>query len=388
MGSTSSIGRRCRIRPLAVLLCLPLAAGGALAQNYPDPNERLDWTIAFGPGGGNDIMARTLIEILDKHGLYPGDIVAENREGGSGAVGWGYLHNQAGNPCHFHDQRQLHHDPAPGRYAVGPTSFTPIALLATDDLVLVVTGDLRHRQFRGVHRARQGGSAHDRRHRRRNVDFIVPTLLAEKAGFEFEYVSFNAEGELTTALLSNALDAIVSNPGEVLGLIESGDMKALAYSGQETPKSLGDIPTFGEAGYAVNISMPRGLILAPDAPAEAQQWWIETMKKVVETLSGSSTREQQPDREHPLRRRLPRLPRGDQRHVRGDPARAGRHRLIRAARGPAHRSPETIGMRLGFTAAILCAAALYAYWAFADLSFLSSTGRLGPGFFRASSVCS
>jgi putative tricarboxylic transport membrane protein len=38
-------------------------------------------------------------------------------------------------------------------------------------------------------------------------------------------------------------------------------------------------------------------------------------------------------------------------------------------------------MRLGFTAAILCAAALYTYWAFADLSFFSSTGRLGPGFF-------
>ena len=38
-------------------------------------------------------------------------------------------------------------------------------------------------------------------------------------------------------------------------------------------------------------------------------------------------------------------------------------------------------MRLGFTAAILGAAALYAYWAFADLSLLSSTGRLGPGFF-------
>jgi putative tricarboxylic transport membrane protein len=38
-------------------------------------------------------------------------------------------------------------------------------------------------------------------------------------------------------------------------------------------------------------------------------------------------------------------------------------------------------VRLGFTAAILGAAALYAYWAFADLSLLSSTGRLGPGFF-------
>ena len=30
--------------------------------------------------------------------------------------------------------------------------------------------------------------------------------------------------------------------GEILGLIESGDMKALAYSGQKTPASLGDIP--------------------------------------------------------------------------------------------------------------------------------------------------
>ena len=38
-------------------------------------------------------------------------------------------------------------------------------------------------------------------------------------------------------------------------------------------------------------------------------------------------------------------------------------------------------MRAGFTAAILCLAVLYTYWAFADLSFLSSTGRLGPGFF-------
>jgi hypothetical protein len=38
-------------------------------------------------------------------------------------------------------------------------------------------------------------------------------------------------------------------------------------------------------------------------------------------------------------------------------------------------------MRLAFTAAILCLAVFYTYWAFADLSFLSSAGRLGPGFF-------
>jgi putative tricarboxylic transport membrane protein len=268
----------------AVLLGLPLATGGALAQDYPDPSERLDWTIAFGPGGGNDIMARTLIDILDKHDLYPGDIVAENREGGSGAVGWGYLHNQAGNPYAISTTSGSYiTTPLQADTPWGPTSFTPIALLATDDLLLLVNGDSdidSLEEFIEQAKAEPptiGGIGAV------NVDFIVPTLLAEKAGFEFEYVSFNAEGGLTTALLSDALDAIVSNPGEVLGLIESGDMKALGYSGQATPPSLGDIPTFADAGYPVNISMPRGLILAPDVPEEAQQWWIETMKKVVET---------------------------------------------------------------------------------------------------------
>jgi len=267
-----------------VLLALPLAAGGALAQAYPDPGERLDWTIAFGPGGGNDIMSRTLIDILDKHDLYPGDIVAENRQGGSGAVGWGYLYNQSGNPYAISSTSGSYiTTPLQADTPWGPTAFTPIALLATDDLVLLVNGDSEIDSFEQfIEQAKAepptiGGIGAV------NVDFIVPTLLAEKAGFEFDYVSFNAAGELNTALLSNALDAIVSNPGEVLGLIESGDMKALAYSGQETPASLGEIPTFEEAGYPVNISMPRGLILAPDAPEEAQEWWIETMKKVVET---------------------------------------------------------------------------------------------------------
>ena len=38
-------------------------------------------------------------------------------------------------------------------------------------------------------------------------------------------------------------------------------------------------------------------------------------------------------------------------------------------------------MRLAITAAILCLALFYTYWAFAELSFWSSAGRLGPGFF-------
>ena len=87
-----------RATAFASLLALPMALGDPVqAQTYPSADETLDWTIAFGPGGGNDIMARTIIDILTKYDMYPGNIAAENRAGGSGAVGWGYLFGQSGN---------------------------------------------------------------------------------------------------------------------------------------------------------------------------------------------------------------------------------------------------------------------------------------------------
>ena len=74
-------------------------AGGNTAGSAEDyPSQDLDWTIAFGPGGGNDLMARKLVQIIQDQKLYPADIAVENREGGSGATGWGYLMSKAGDP--------------------------------------------------------------------------------------------------------------------------------------------------------------------------------------------------------------------------------------------------------------------------------------------------
>lgn len=276
--------RRCAA---VALLALPIGGLSAPADAQDAsgyPNKRLTWTIAFGPGGGNDIMSRTLIQILEKYKLYPADIVAENRAGGSGAVGWGYLYSQKGNPYHISSTSgSFITTPLQANTPWKPTDFTPVALLASDDLLLVVKGDSKINSLKDfIESAKQkppsiGGIGAV------NVDFIVPTLLAKQAGFKFEYVSFNKAGELTTALLSNALDAMMVNPGEALGLIKSGDVKPLAYTGTKTPAALGNVPTFAEAGYKTDVSMPRGLVLAPGVPAEAQKWWIDTIKKVVET---------------------------------------------------------------------------------------------------------
>ncbi len=274
-----------RAAAFATVLSVPaLLAGSAVAEDYPSPDETLDWTIAFGPGGGNDIMARTIIDILNKYDLYPGDISAENRAGGSGAVGWGYLFGQAGNAYGISTTSgSFVTTPLQADTPWQPEDFTPVALLATDDLVLVVNGSSEIQNIEEfIAMAKEspvniGGTGTV------NVDFIVPTLFAQRAGFEFDYVSFNSMADQTTALLSDALDAMVGNPGEILGLIDSGELRPLVFSGQSTPAALEGVPTMGDLGYDIGVSMPRGLILTPGAPKEAQEWWIATMQQVVET---------------------------------------------------------------------------------------------------------
>jgi putative tricarboxylic transport membrane protein len=251
----------------------------------PYPQERLNWTIAFGPGGGNDVMARTFIDILGKYGLYPHPIIATNRAAGSGAQGWGYVFNQTGNPYHISTTSgSFITTPIQAQTSWGPTSFTPIALLATDDVALLVLDGSEAAQlgdFVQLARTRPvtlGGMGSV------NVDFMVARQFAGAAGFEFRYVPFNSQGELTAALLSKTLDAAMSSPGAALGLLRSKDVRALAYSGREVPPVLGEVPTFAAQGYPkATMSMPRGLILAPGVSQEVQDWWIAVVKKVVET---------------------------------------------------------------------------------------------------------
>ncbi|MQA60102.1 MAG: tripartite tricarboxylate transporter substrate binding protein [Actinophytocola sp.] len=271
-------------------LCATLAAcggssgGDEAAGDYP--SEDLDWTIAFGPGGGNDIMARTMVDIIEKHDLYPENIQLTNREGGSGATGWGYLSNQRGSGYGI--------STTSGSYITTPLQadtgwtykdFTPVGLFATDDAIFVVPGDSEFETWddwvqhaKGADKKVVLGGISTV-----NVDFILHSKIAEEAGYEFEYVPFNEEGQMQTALFSGALDAIVSNTGSILGQIEAKEVRPLLFTGPERLDVLPDVPTGEETGIVDLPAMPRGMILPPDAPKEAQDWWIKTMKEVVET---------------------------------------------------------------------------------------------------------
>lgn len=251
--------------------------------NYP--SQPLNFTIAFGPGGGNDLMSRVVVDILNKHKLY-GDqnIIVTNRAGGSGAVGYSYVKQKAGSAYDITSTS--------GNFISTPlvsntdwkySDFTPVGLLASDAMFLVVRTDSGIKSVAEfVARAKQkkpliGGTG------AAGPSRVVAGLFAEKAGIDFTYMPAQTGGQMVTSLTSGSVDAIVANPSEVAGQITAGNFRALGYSSRQRSSVYTDVPTFVEQGVDVAFALPRGIVLAPGVSVATQNWWIDTMKKVIET---------------------------------------------------------------------------------------------------------
>ena len=117
-----------------------------------------------------------------------------------------------------------------------------------------------------------------------SFDHIKPMLVAQKAGIEdvtkLKYVSFDGGGEAMTGLLSGATEALSGDFSEMLGFLESGDIRIIAILAPERLKNYPDIPTAKEQGYDVIGANWRGLYMPAGASDEAKEFWsnaIQTM---------------------------------------------------------------------------------------------------------------
>ncbi len=261
------------------------AGGGETTSAEGYPEEPLEWTVAFGPGGGNDIMSRQIVDILETEGIYTEDITVENIDAGSGAVGWGKVHSNAGNGYSISSTSgSFLTTPLESDTGWEPTDFTHVGLLAQDASLFLTSQDSNLDTWeKWVEYAKDKGKVAVGGIGVVNVDLILHNELAKQAGYEIEYIPFNEEAQLITGLSSGSLDAVTSNPAEVLGQVESGDMNPLLFTGDEPMPGLEEVPTAKDKGITDMVTTPRGVILPPDVSDEIRDWWIDALKEVVKT---------------------------------------------------------------------------------------------------------
>jgi putative tricarboxylic transport membrane protein len=252
--------------------------------DYPDPNETLTFTVAFSPGGGNDIMSRLFADLLRELDIWPGNITVENVEGGSGARGWGQVYSQTGDPYHITTTSgSFTATPLQADTGWEPTEFTPLALLATDEVALFVAGDSEFDTLEEFLAAAEDSPPVIAGVGATQLDFLAPAAVFNQAGLDWDYVSHDGTPEATSTLLSGSADALMRVPGPVFGLVEAGDLKPLAISGPNRLDALPDVPTFEEEGFEIDVTFIRGLVMPPDIDPAIISWWEDAIAQIVDT---------------------------------------------------------------------------------------------------------
>lgn len=218
-------------------------------QGYPGKPVRIVAPVQ--PGGGVDLVARTVAEQLSK--AMNASFVVENLAGGGGVIASrtvanaapdghtlmvGYVATHGTNPA----VRKLPYDAV--------KDFTPVAMVGGTPNVLVVHPDVPARSLEEfVAYAKQSpgklsyGSAGQG-----SLTHLAMEQLKLATGFDAVHAAYRGIGPAITDLLGGQTQMMM--PGLAAGLphIKAGKMRPLAVTGLKRHPLLPDVPTFEELG--------------------------------------------------------------------------------------------------------------------------------------------
>ena len=270
---------------LSLLAACGGADGGGGGGGDFEPQGDVTMLVPFAAGGGSDLAGRALAGALEAAN---GDlnVNVENRDGGSGAVGYSEFIGQTGNAEQLlATETALLALPISGDVEFTYEDFTPIMKVADDFTLMVTKADAPYETCTDVVEAAKTDRVIAGISGATGLDNVVFSLTEQQTDVEFDRVSFESGGELTAALLGEQIDIASLNPGEVIGQLESGDIKALcAYSEERYDyPELEDIPTAAEQGIDVAFAQFRGVIAPGGLDDSARDYWVEQMEAVLET---------------------------------------------------------------------------------------------------------
>lgn len=275
-----------RLLLLSLILLSSLSfvfANGAGESAYP--SQQIELVIPASAGGGSDIMGRLIVEIIQDLNLTNQTIVPVNKGGGSGSVGQAYVCSKSNQDYAIFTINDGHTVGANKAGTVPEGNFTPLALVGVDNVLFVTKADSPYQTFEEALAASKAnpkkltvGCADD-------IDKICVYNIDTETGSSFNTVYFNSAGEICTAILGGHIEFGMLNPSECSGLVEAGQLKAIATMAEERCVApFEDAPTFTELGYPNLVYyFSRGIMAGPKMSREAQLWWSEAFGKVCQS---------------------------------------------------------------------------------------------------------
>ena len=280
---TSSISR-VAVAPIvtALLLLAVVSISSAWA-----PSKPVEFVVQAAPGGGSDVLARTIASLVQTEKLSPVPFVVVNKPGGGSVVGTSYVAQQKRNPhvlATYHSGNLVAPIPA-GVETARARNLTILAFIAIDEQLIVVKADSPFKTVKDIVAASKknpgtltvGGTAMGQ------DDHICNRLLERTADIKLRFVPFNSGGETVTALLGGHVDFIWANPSEFAPQLEAKQVRALGVAKEERLPYMKGVPTLKEQGYDVTWKMFRAIVAPPGIPSDAIAFYEAMFKKMVDS---------------------------------------------------------------------------------------------------------
>jgi putative tricarboxylic transport membrane protein len=268
--------------PLAAALCV--LAVQAQAGEFT-PTKPIQMIAAAAPGGGSDIMARTIAQIVASEKLSPQPMVVQNIPGGGSAIGTTQVSRMKGDT-----HALLVFNPASvagllvaGKGAATIRDLTMIAQLALDEQLIVVKSDSRFKSIKDIVAEAKTKENALSIAGADQADRVCSRLFEKAAGVKMRFVQFNSGGEAITALLGGHVDMIWANPPEFVSQHEAKMVRPIAVAQETRIQAFKDVPNFRENGLDVVFKFYRGVVAPPELPADVVAYYESMMKKLNDT---------------------------------------------------------------------------------------------------------
>jgi putative tricarboxylic transport membrane protein len=275
--------------PKIALVLLVSLAGTAFAQGFK-PTRPIEVVVHTGPGGGSDLLARSVVTMIEKEKLVPVRMQVVNKAGGGSTVAASYLAEKAGEPhtIGFFTGVWLTSPLTSAEAKVTLRDLTPVARLVLEPALIAVKADAPFKTLGDFVAAakekpgqlkQSGGSVTSR-------DNVVRQLLQKVSGARWAFISFPGGGERIAALLGGHVNMMVIEPAEAGEHIRAGNMRVLAQVADRRLTAFPNVPTLKEAGFDVPaVPQVRGVVAPPGIPAANVAYWEDVFRRLTRTAS-------------------------------------------------------------------------------------------------------
>ena len=259
------------MRRLLILLFLAALHAAAPAQDAW-PSRPIHVIVPYTPGTGADILSRVLGPKLSERLKVP--IVVDNKPGATGNIGADFVAKAApdGHTLLF-VATSFGTTPAL-RGATMPfdpvKDFTPVGLIATSGLVVVVNPQLPARSMREFIDLvkREPGKLHYSSPGSGGPQHLAMELLKLETGMDIVHVPYKAEAGARGDVVGGHVDATVSALQTAHPQIVSGKLRALGVMSAERASAYPEVPTLKEQGVPdVEVETWYGALAPAGTPA-------------------------------------------------------------------------------------------------------------------------